>query len=221
MNNITHPKRQITDTAAMALSLAIHGLVFLIVYYLHLPAPQTAGGGSSQPYTVELDLKSFHTSARTLAPPPAKQIPHSPTVTHTSPKAKTPPQKVEEQPPAQVTENQPIVTTEEPVIDTRGLYTGTGNGKKAGASLEMAGWIWDSVPDPQDNTDEIGKLVFEIVIDDTGEIIGIKTLEKTVTPLIEQLYKEEVAKLTFSKTSKKLAYASDSTGRITFILQYK
>ncbi len=197
----------------MTLSLIIHGLIFLIAYYL---PTQHQAGGTSQPYKVELDLQSFHTSP----PAPVEQVSPAPSMKPASKKAISP-KKVEQQPPSQVTENQPSAPTEEPVIDTRGLYTGTGNDKRAGASLEMTGWIWDAVPHPQDETDEIGKLVFEITIDDTGEIIGIKTLEKTVSPLVEQLYKEEVAKLTFSKTSKELTYAATSTGKITFILQYK
>lgn len=220
MNNAIHTKRQLTDALAMSLSLVIHAVIFLIAYYLS--TQHKADGGSSEPYKVELDLQSFHTPPPTLPTTPVEQVLPAPSIQHTSKKATTSPKKVEQQPPpTQVTENQPSATTEEPTIDTRGLYTGTGNDKKAGASLEMTGWIWDAVPHPKDNTDEIGKLVFEIVIDDTGEIIGIKTLEKTVSPLVEQLYKEEVAKLTFSKTSKELRYAATSTGKITFILQYK
>jgi hypothetical protein len=218
MNNALHTKRQLTDALAMSLSLIIHGLIFLIASYL--PTQHKAGGGSSQPYKVELDLQSFHTP--TPPPPtPVEQVSPAPSLKHVYQKATARTKQIEQQPPAQAIESQPSAPTEEPAIDTRGLYTGTGNDKSTGASLEMPGWIWDAVPHPPDNTDEIGKLIFEIVIDDTGEIIGIKTLEKTVSPLVEQLYKEEVAKLTFSKTSKELVYAATSTGKITFILQYK
>jgi hypothetical protein len=220
MNNAIHTKRQLTDAWAMSLSLVIHGLIFLVAYYLS--TQHKANGGSLQPYKVELDLQSFHTPPPTFPTTPVEQVSPVPSMKPISKKATTSPKQVEQQPqPTQVAENQPSAATEEPAIDTRGLYRGTSNDKKAGASLEMTGWIWDAVPDPQDNTDEIGKLVFEIVIDDTGEIIGIKTLEKTVSPLVEQLYKEEIAKLTFSKTSKELRYAATSTGKITFILQYK
>jgi periplasmic protein TonB len=216
MNNALHKKRRLTDTLAMTLSLTIHGLIFLIAYYLL--AIQHQAGSPSQPYKVELDLQSFHTAP----PAPVEQVSPAPSINHVSKKVTAQPrEKAEQQPPTQITENQPSAPTEEPAIDTRGLYTSGDNDKRTGASLEMTGWIWDAVPHPQDDTAEIGKLVFEITIDDTGEIIGIKTLEKTVSPLVEQLYKEEVAKLTFSKTSKELTYAATSTGKITFILQYK
>lgn len=215
MNNVTHTKRRLTDAWAMLLSLVIHGLIFLFAYYL--PTQHKADAGSSQPYRVELDLQSFHAQSSTTLPAEVAPAPH---IQHASKKATTKPKQVEQTPPTQVIENQPSTLTEEPAIDTRGLYTGAGNDKKAGASLEMAGWIWDNIPHPPDNTAEIGKLVFEITIDDTGEIIGIKTLEKTVSPLVENLYKEEVAKLTFSKTSKGMKYTPTSIGKITFILQY-
>ena len=54
-----------------------------------------------------------------------------------------------------------------------------------------------------------------------GEIVAIKTLEKTVSPLVEQFYKDEIAKLTFSKTNKNAPYQPTYTGKVTFILQYK
>jgi hypothetical protein len=216
-NAISHKRKLTTDTWALLLSLMVHGVIFLIAVYL--PTQHKAGGGSSQPYKVELDLQSFHIP--TPSTKPVESIsPAAPLVKH-APKKVTKLPQIEQQESTQATESQPSGTTEEPAIDARGLYTGTGSDKKAGASLEMAGWIWDAVPHPQDNTDEIGKLVFEIVIDDTGDIIGIKTLEKTVSPLVEQIYKEEVAKLTFSKTSKELPYATTSIGKITFILEYR
>lgn len=219
MNNALLPHKQMTDAWAMLLSLTIHGLIFLIAYYLVTEPP--ASGKSIQPYKVGLDLQSFHTSLPTLPTIAVEQILPAPATQRTDKKATSNPKQVEQAPASQVIENQPNVSIEEPSIDTRGLYTEGVNDRKAGASLEMSGWIWDTVPNPLDNTNEIGKLVFEIVIDDTGEIIGIKTIEKTVSPLVEQLYKEEVAKLTFSKISKEQSYTATSTGKITFILQYK
>jgi periplasmic protein TonB len=105
-------------------------------------------------------------------------------------------------------------------IDERGLYK-VHQGKTTGALLELAGWMWDAAPQPQDNTDESGKIVFQIIIDEFGEVIAIKTIEKTISPLVEQIYKEALIKLTFSKTTDNLVYAPTSTGKVTFILQVK
>ncbi len=103
-------------------------------------------------------------------------------------------------------------------IDARSLYGNPGGG--GGTALEMAGWIWDSKPAPDDTSSEEGRIVFEIKIDDQGEIISIKTIEKTVNPTVERIYKAEVEKLTFSKTDN-LPPAPTSTGRITFIIKAK
>jgi hypothetical protein len=107
---------------------------------------------------------------------------------------------------------------EEGTIDARGLYGSQGGGG-GGTSLNMSGWQWDFLPKPKDNTSESGKIVFEIKIDDRGQIIYIRTLEKSVSPAVEKIYKSEVEKLTFSKTSGNTRPAPISTGTITFILR--
>ncbi len=105
---------------------------------------------------------------------------------------------------------------EQGVIDARALYGKPGGG--GGSSLELAGWMWDFTPKPNDTSNEGGRIVFEIKIDDQGEIISIKTLEKTVSPSVEKIYKAEVEKLTFSKTDN-FPPAPVSTGKITFIIK--
>lgn len=104
-------------------------------------------------------------------------------------------------------------------IDERALY-----GKKEGTSnqgsfLNLVGWSWDSKPRPNDTSSENGKIIFQISIDDRGDIIGIKTIESTVTPLVEKIYKDEVRKLTFSPTSDNFSPATVSKGEITFIIK--
>lgn len=104
-------------------------------------------------------------------------------------------------------------------LDARAIYGTPGGG--GGASLDLAGWIWDYVPKPQDTSDEYGRIVFEIKVDDQGEVIGVRTIEKTVSPRVEQVYREEVESLTFSPTSSNTMPAPISTGRITFIIKVK
>lgn len=111
-------------------------------------------------------------------------------------------------------------------INAKALYGnagtgGEGQGGSGGSSLDLAGWRWDKIPKVKDeNEDDNGKIVFQITIDSEGEIINIKTLEKTVGPNVEKLYKEAVEKLSFSKTDNKIP-ASTSTGKITFIIKSK
>ena len=107
----------------------------------------------------------------------------------------------------------------EGTIDSRALYGTSGGG--GGSSLSMTGWVWDAKPRPNDQSDENGRIVFEIKIDEDGEIIYVKTIEKTVSPAVERVYRQEVEKLTFSPTSGNTVPAPTSTGRITFIIKSK
>ena len=104
-------------------------------------------------------------------------------------------------------------------IDERAIYGARGSAD--GASLQMAGWNWDNIPRPNDSSNENGRVVFEVTIDDQGEIIGVKTIEKTVSPTVERQYRLAVEQLTFSTTSDNVRPAPTSTGRITFIIRAK
>ena len=108
---------------------------------------------------------------------------------------------------------------EEGKIDERAIYGARGSAE--GASLQMAGWNWDNIPRPNDTSNENGRIVFEVTIDDQGEIIGVKTIEKTVSPTVERQYRLAVEQLTFSTTSDNVRPAPTSTGRITFIIRAK
>lgn len=86
-------------------------------------------------------------------------------------------------------------------------------------ALDMSGWNWDRLPKPGDVSNEEGHIVFEIKIDDEGEIISIRTIEKSVSDPLVKIYRSEVAILTFSPTSDNVRPAPTSTGRITFIIK--
>lgn len=108
---------------------------------------------------------------------------------------------------------------EEGKIDERAIYGAKGSAD--GASLQMAGWNWDNIPRPNDSSNENGRIVFEITIDEQGEIIGVRTIEKTVSPSVERQYRLAVEQLTFSTTNDNVRPAPTSTGRITFIIRAK
>ena len=102
-------------------------------------------------------------------------------------------------------------------VDARALYGNPGGGD--GAALDMTGWNWDFLPRPRDTSNETGHIVFEIKIDEDGEILSIRTIEKSVSDPLVKIYRAEVAKLTFSPTSANSRPAPTSTGRITFIIK--
>ncbi len=109
---------------------------------------------------------------------------------------------------------------EEPTVDDRAIYGNQGSetGNSEGASLALAGWIWDFKPDPDDQSDEIGKIVYKIAVDQDGYLVKIETVTSTVSPSVERKYREAVEKLTFSKTSD-YTPAALSNGTVTFIIK--
>ena len=163
------------------------------------------------------DFSSSHANSPKLAPTHTKLSPKKQALK--SKKAHTPP-KPSSSAPKDTTPKQKHASQAPKQIDKRGLYTKDTH-SQAGAVLEMVGWTWDAVPQPKDETEESGKLVFEIKIDDLGEVIAVRTLEKTVSPVVERLYKDALAALTFSKTSDNTTRANVSTGKVTFILRTK
>jgi len=103
-------------------------------------------------------------------------------------------------------------------VDARALYGKSGGG--GGAALEMTGWMWDSTPDPKENTDQSGKIVFEVIIDDRGEVTSAKPIIYTVSASLVRIYQAEVERLSFSKTSSG-PVPSSTKGKITFIIKAK
>lgn len=102
-------------------------------------------------------------------------------------------------------------------VDAKALYGNPGGGA-GGSSLDLAGWQWDSRPAPSIPDSEIGGVVkFEIKVDDRGEILSIRTLERSVSPESEQICRKAIEKLTFSKTGANVPAVS--TGTITFVIR--
>jgi len=107
-------------------------------------------------------------------------------------------------------------------LDAKALYgTPGGGGGGNGMDLQMSGWTWadkPQIPDLPDN--ENGKVVFEIECDESGEIIGINTLERNLSPKAEHILKDEIRKNSLVRTSGARA-PERSKGRIVFILKTK
>jgi outer membrane biosynthesis protein TonB len=106
-------------------------------------------------------------------------------------------------------------------LDANALYGTPGNGGGGpggnGSSLELSGWTWDTKPNPNLPNNESGRLTFEIKVDENGDIISIKTVERSVSAEAEQICRKAVEKLTFSKLGSSVP--SVSTGKITFVVR--
>lgn len=104
--------------------------------------------------------------------------------------------------------------------DARGIYEGNPGRGRGGSSLDMVGWRWDSKPQITDESVEEGKIVFQVKVDEDGNIISVNVLEKTVSPALVKKYQKEVESLSFSRTSGGNT-GEGATGRITFIITSK
>ncbi|MFY0600570.1 MAG: hypothetical protein JXR03_12940 [Cyclobacteriaceae bacterium] len=107
---------------------------------------------------------------------------------------------------------------EEGIIDGRAIYGSQGSAK--GASLQMTGWKWDIKPNPDEKSDEVGKIVYKITINDEGEFVRIDLVSRTVSPNIERIYRQSIERLSFTKTND-YQPAPTSTGFVTFIIKSK
>jgi len=101
-------------------------------------------------------------------------------------------------------------------IDKKGLYGAKGSG---GSSLDLAGWDWENKPVVNDQSAEEGKIVFKISVDESGELISVRVVEKTVSPAIVKIYQSEVERLTFVKKRGNIEPPPLSEGKITFIIR--
>ncbi|NME69669.1 hypothetical protein [Flammeovirga aprica] len=94
-------------------------------------------------------------------------------------------------------------------------------GGSGGTALDMPGWNWIDPPEVDDSSRETGKIIFEIQIDDFGEVISVKTIYRSVTKQVVDQYREAVSELTFEPTNGDTDIQSITTGRITFIIRSK
>ncbi|MEM9417088.1 MAG: hypothetical protein AAF963_01925 [Bacteroidota bacterium] len=218
METNSHPAS--SQKLAIGLSICLHLLLLFAGYYITVGQPASISTSYSITFTTIASPQRPKTTIKKPTSPSKKtatQVKPKPKPTSTTTPPKPPKEKavdsekeLEEAPAPQ--------EQEENKVDERGLYQAQ-PGQQTSAKLDLIGWMWDTTPQPQDETDESGKIVFEIKIDELGEVIAVKTLEKTVSPLVEKIYKDALTELTFSRTADNIAYAPIYVGRVSFILR--
>ena len=211
----------------MAISIGLHLFVLGLAYCIQC-IPMASSG---QAYRIALQPANAYAVAKHH---PSNHAPQAPIQAASRPATQTdkisknqlknkrfrPKQQHQKQPGGSKVPKKIVQPHKTPKIDERGLYKiGKNPAKQTGATLELRGWEWDTVPNPNDTTEEFGKIVFEIKVDKDGEIISIQTIEKTVTPMVEKIYADALRALTFSKTDE--APSGISTGKVTFVLVAK
>ncbi len=90
-------------------------------------------------------------------------------------------------------------------------------GVKDGAEISVVGWRWITKPQPNDALNEQGKIVFDITIDQNGNVIKVGLVEKSQSIGIATYtaYKNAVLNTKFERTLSKPATES-TVGRLTF-----
>jgi hypothetical protein len=84
--------------------------------------------------------------------------------------------------------------------------------------LDMLGWKFDRKPTVTDESSEEGKVVFQVKVDEEGNIISVNILQKDVSPALARKYQKEVETLSFSRTSG-VKTDEGATGKITFFIR--
>jgi periplasmic protein TonB len=98
-------------------------------------------------------------------------------------------------------------------------YTGIpgGGDRGTGTGLDLAGWKWDRKPAPKIPENESGRLVFEIEVDENGDITKLVAIERGLSSQAEKICRDEILKLTFSQTGANVP--TISKGKITFVVK--
>lgn len=105
--------------------------------------------------------------------------------------------------------------------DANAGYVGKPGGGGGGFGLDMSGWKFVDVPEISGlKDDHAGKVVFEIIVDERGDIVSVKPLEKTLSPESVELIRKELERSSLIKTSGGSA-APRSTGYVTFNLSIR
>ncbi len=78
-------------------------------------------------------------------------------------------------------------------LDGKSLYGNPGKGGGSGASVSISGWKnRGPLNITKDKSSETGRIVFKVVIDETGDIISISVSETSVSPSVTNYYKNQV-----------------------------
>ena len=98
-------------------------------------------------------------------------------------------------------------------INAREFY-GKPGGSKDGVALNVSGWAFGSNKLEKDDSDDSGKIIYQIRVDSDGNIVSARPLQQTVSPSVESHYRRQVMR--FKLRPKGSVTPSElSTGTLT------
>ncbi|TAE30251.1 MAG: hypothetical protein EAZ91_11065 [Cytophagales bacterium] len=97
-------------------------------------------------------------------------------------------------------------------IDAKEYY-GKPGGSSTGVAFNVAGWSIGSKAIDKDPSDESGKIVFKIKVDQSGSIVAVNVVETQVSPSVTDYYRRQISRL--RPQPKSSVVPEISTGTVT------
>lgn len=105
-------------------------------------------------------------------------------------------------------------------LDGKSLYGNPGKGGGSGASIGgLSGWNKKKLSLPNDGSSETGKIVFKVTVDDSGDVVGISVVESTVSPAVQNFYKNYIQQKLSSVLTPAGTPPPRASGTITINIQ--
>lgn len=105
-------------------------------------------------------------------------------------------------------------------LDGKSMMGKPGNGGGSGASIGgLSGWNKRKLSLPNDGSSETGKIVFKVTVDDSGDVVGISVVSSTVSPSVQNFYKNYIQQKLSSVLSPEGTPPDRATGTITINIQ--
>jgi periplasmic protein TonB len=92
-------------------------------------------------------------------------------------------------------------------------YYGKPGGSSTGVAFNVAGWSIGNKSIEKDASEESGKIVFRIKVDQSGSIVAVNVIETQVSPSITDYYKRQISRL--RPQPKSSVVPEISTGTVT------
>jgi outer membrane biosynthesis protein TonB len=100
-------------------------------------------------------------------------------------------------------------------------YQGTpGGGDGGGTTLDLKGWDWDKKPQVTLSTTETGRIVFEVTVNEKGDLVGIDKISGSLSAEAETACKNAIKRTTFSRVGTGTPPA-ETKGRVIFVVRAK
>lgn len=103
-------------------------------------------------------------------------------------------------------------------LDGKSMMGTPGKGGSGATLSGFSGWKKGKLSLPNDSSDETGKIVFKIKVDDQGNVISITAIEKTVSPSVVEFYKRQIERKMSSILDSDGNPPAESVGTITINL---